>query len=174
VIYLDEQNEEFQREDQGERKPLGAAFDTGSVRYDDASGKFIFRDADGITMNGVIVPQFQVLSVPGLDANATSQLVLVAHEAIQITGVKESHGTASASGTLQVEKLTGTTAAGSGTAMLSWTISLAGTANTLVSGTLSGTTANLQLAAGDRLGFKFAGTMTNLADCSVTVQYKRI
>jgi len=79
------------------------------------------------------------------------------------------HGTASASGTLQVEKLTGTTAKSSGTNILTGTISTAGTANTVNSGTLVTATAACELAAGDRLGLVNGGTLTSSADLCVTV-----
>lgn len=102
-----------------------------------------------------------------LSATDASRAIYVATRAMILKSVKEFHSTASTSGTLTVEKLTGTTAAGSGTALLTGTISLAGTANTVLSGTLISTIASLTFAAGDRLGVVIAGTMTNLANCKV-------
>jgi hypothetical protein len=82
-----------------------------------------------------------------------------------------SQATASTSGTVTVEKLTGTTAPGSGTALLTGTVSMSGTANTVVSGTPIATVASLTFAAGDRVGFVFAGTMTNLVGWSGTALF---
>jgi len=100
----------------------------------------------------------------------------------QVTGVTATFGTASSSGTLDVVKATGTTAIGSGTSVMTGTISLAGTANTPVHGTLSSTISSLQLAGaangastgGDRLGIKLGGTLTSLANCLVQIRLKRI
>lgn len=107
-------------------------------------------------------------------ATDASRNVFIADAAYLVTAVREVHGVASTSGTVTIEKLTGTTAAGSGTAMLTSTISLAGTANTVVSGTLSATEATLTLAAGDRIGGVLAGTLTNLAGCVIVITMTRI
>lgn len=107
-------------------------------------------------------------------AQSVNQTIFVADAAYQVTGVKMVWGTASSSGTATVEKLTGTTAPGSGTAMLQSTISTAGTANTVTAGTLTATTATLQLAAGDRIGFVQSGTQTGLVGLNVVVTLKRI
>lgn len=105
---------------------------------------------------------------------AVNQAVFISDNTYQVTGVNAVWGTASTSGTVTVEKLTGTTAPGSGTAMLTGTISTAGTANTVTAGTLTGTVGTLQLAAGDRLGLVFSGTETNLVGLCVVVSIKRI
>lgn len=76
---------------------------------------------------------------------------------------------ASSSGTLQVEKVPSGTAQGSGTNLLSSTISTAGTANTNAEGTLSTTAATVELAAGDSLALVNGGTLTSLTDLQVTV-----
>jgi hypothetical protein len=77
--------------------------------------------------------------------------------------------TASSSGTLTVEKLTGTTAPGSGTVLLTGTLALSGTANTVANGTLIATVASLTLAIGDRIGIVIAGTMTSLVGGQATI-----
>lgn len=99
----------------------------------------------------------------------------------QVTGVTATFGTASSSGTLDVVKCTGTTAAAAGTSVLTGTVSLAGTANTPLQGTLTSTTATIQLTGGpvsaptfDRLAIKLGGTLTSLADCLVQIRIKRI
>lgn len=104
-----------------------------------------------------------------LTATDATRTVFVATRACRLKAVKEVHSTASSSGTLQIEKCTGTTAPGSGTTLLTGTMSLSGTANTVVSGTLIATVASLTLAAGDRLSIVIAGTMTNLVGGRVTL-----
>src|SRR3990167_5969698 len=86
-----------------------------------------------------------------------------------VDSVDASWAVASASGTLQVEKVPSGPAQGSGTNLLSATISTAGAANTTTAGTLSSTAATLELAAGDALALVNGGTLTSLTDLSVTV-----
>ena len=76
---------------------------------------------------------------------------------------------ASSSGTLQVEKVPSGTAQGSGTDLLSATISTAGAADTNTEGTLSTTAATVELAAGDSLALVNGGTLTSLTDLQVTI-----
>lgn len=84
---------------------------------------------------------------------------------------KESHETAgSVSGTLTLEKLTGTQAPDGGAVMLAATVSLTSTANTVQSGTMTGTLANRTLHAGDRLCLKDGGTLTSIAGVSVLIE----
>lgn len=91
-----------------------------------------------------------------------------------VSGFWEIHQTAGndvGAVTLDLEKLTGTTAPDSGSVMLTAALSLKATANTLQTGTL--TTASLgnrNLALGDRLCLKDAGTLTTLSNVSVLVE----
>lgn len=107
-------------------------------------------------------------------ATAVTRTGLTARVAFQVTDVAIVFGTASASGTFSIEKLTGTTAPGSGTTMLTGTISTAGTANTVLVGTLTATVATLQLAVGDRIGFVFTGTETGLVGLNIMLSLKRL
>jgi hypothetical protein len=133
-----------------------------------------FGTADALTSGGVIVPTtipltFQLLAA---DTAATARATLNA--AYQLIAVREAHSvTGGASCAVQIEKLTGTTAPGSGTAQLTSTIDLTATVNTVVSGTLSATASDLQFAAGNRIGIKLSGTQTGLVG-SVTLFFKRI
>lgn len=129
--------------------------------------------ADKLTVGSVIIPQTKTI-VWSPFATDLTQAFFIADEAYQVTAVRAVFGVASISGTLQIEKLTSTTVPGSGTSMLTGTLSLAGTANTVLSGTLSGTVGNLQLAAGDRIGGVLAGTLTSLLGAVVTLTLKRI
>jgi|GEM_PF-6690387 len=92
-----------------------------------------------------------------------------------LVSVSVRFGTASTSGTLQIERTPSGTAVGSGTNLLSGTVSLAGTANTVVNGFPSSSlsAANRILAAGDSLSLIFGGTLTNLANCTVTIAVAR-
>jgi len=92
-----------------------------------------------------------------------------------LVGCSVRFGTASTSGTLQIERTPSATAVGSGTNLLSGTVSLAGTANTVVNGvpSTSLSAANQVLAPGDSLSLIFAGTLTNLANCAITVFLSR-
>lgn len=104
-----------------------------------------------------------------LTATDATRTAMVCTRACRLKAVKEVHTTASSSGTLQLEKATGTTAPGSGTALLTGTMTLAGAANTPVSGVLIATVASLTFAVGDRLNLVIAGTMTNLVGSKVTI-----
>jgi len=127
------------------------------------------------TTLGVVKPQTEeCITVSGLVATSTSQDLLIAPYPLQVSGVSVTFGTASSSGTADLVKMTGTTAVGSGTTTLTGTMSLAGTANTPVNGTLVSTLATLQLAKGDRLGLKLGGTLTSLANCNVTVRFIKL
>lgn len=121
-----------------------------------------------------------------LAAASTSQVVWTAPPLVgsgnlnkgqyALAGVQVRFGTASTSGTLQVEKTPSATAVGSGTNLLTGTISLAGTANTSLNGTLvspPGLDANL-LSGGDSLSVVLGGTLTSLANCAVTLLIQRV
>lgn len=90
----------------------------------------------------------------------------------QIAAVSATFGTASTSGTLQCEVATGTQAIASGTNQLTGTVSLAGTANTPVNGTMIASPTTI--AAGSRINLIFAGTVTNLANAQVTIFLTRV
>ncbi len=92
----------------------------------------------------------------------------------EVMVVGEIHGTAGTNAgavTLQLEKLTGTTAKGSGSNILVTAFDLKGTINTLVKKEgveLTGKT----LAVGDRLAWKTSGTLTAVANVHITVYLK--
>ncbi len=146
------------------------------------AGVATVADADALTVGGVIVPQKVVVTYRCLAAaTCASTSFFIADAAYQVTAVSAVWGTAESTASnlrIQVEKLTGTTAVGSGTALLTNNsnagISIKGTANTVTTGTLTATTASLQLAAGDRLGVKYETAPTEGAAVVVTVTLKRI
>lgn len=113
------------------------------------------------------------LAIP-LTAASVSETVWTAPFACELVGASSVFRVASTSGTVQVQKLTGTTAPGSGSNLLTGTISLSGTANSVAGGSTIATTATKRLAAGDRLGVLIAGTMTSLAGGVLTLTLKQI
>ena len=131
------------------------------------------QTADGLTVNGAIVPTTMYVSVP-LFVTDVSKTIFIASEAVQLVSVRCVYNIVSISGTLDIEKLTGTTAPGSGTSILQSTLDLTTSANTVLSGSLTSTTANLQLAAGNRLSVKLGGTLTGLVGATVTLGFRRI
>ncbi len=82
-------------------------------------------------------------------------------------------GTAESSGAMdiQVERIQSTEACtgGNGDNLLSSAIDATGTADTVNNGTLTGTTANLDLSAGDRLCLNLTATPNEVANMVVSV-----
>ncbi|MGE5631382.1 MAG: hypothetical protein ACM3TR_09835 [Caulobacteraceae bacterium] len=111
-------------------------------------------------------------------ATATNYgIFFIAPFACEVVSVREAHtalGTDAGAVTLDVEKLTGTQAPDAGVSVLSATINLKGAVNTVQNPALTATTANKQLAAGDRLCLKDAGVLTAVAGVSVSVELKKI
>lgn len=101
----------------------------------------------------------------------------IAPAACLLTAFQEVHqtaGTDASAVTLDLEKLTGTTAPGSGVSMLSSTLSLKATASTVQKATVTTTNANRTLAAGDRVALKETGTLTAVANVSVIALFQLI
>jgi hypothetical protein len=133
--------------------------------------------ADGLTVDGVIVPQAIEVSF-GMKANGSlsTQAFFLANADYEVTAISEVHSTAgsdSGAVTISVSKDSGTSAPGAGTGLLSAAFNAKGTANTVQDGALSATESDLVLAPGDRLSVVFAGTLTALAGVLVTVSLQR-
>lgn len=110
-----------------------------------------------------------------LNALSVSTSFFTANGTYQVMSVSAVWGVAGgAAATLVVEKLTSTTAPGSGTTLLSGTLDLTAAANTVVAGTLTATAADLLLASGDRLSCKLGGVLTGLVGCAVTVVVRKL
>lgn len=92
------------------------------------------------------------------------------YQVVSVSAVAETVGGASAAVT--VERLTGTTAPGSGVAQLSATIDLAANAHVVKNGTLKAGGSDT-FAKGDRLGIVMSGTLTALVG-HITVVVKRV
>jgi len=109
-------------------------------------------------------------------SSVASRDLLVAKGAWRVASITAIFGTASSSGTIAVRKITDTSAANAAASstvkeiISGTTISLAGTANTPVTATLTATDADRILKPGDRLAVNFAGTMTSLAGCLIQIE----
>lgn len=126
------------------------------------------RRADG---QPGVPPADTVISIIADVAGAqTDRSFFTADRDYEITRISESHDVAGAgSTTLDVKKCTGTTAAASGTTVLSSTFALDSTANTpvvknLASG-LAAAQATRRLTSGDRLALDWTGTVTAWVGC---------
>ncbi len=134
---------------------------------------------DKIKFENIENKDYQFVTVNLFDTQSQTAanygIFFTAARAYEIMAVSVVFGTASTSGTVVVEKLTGTTAKGSGLTTHT-ALSTAGTANTVAYGVLSTTStagvSNRQLRAGDRLSILSGGTLTNGKDLQVTVYLK--
>lgn len=140
----------------------------------------IVDNTTDITSGLVTAKKFVVsANIPGTQAATATNYgkIFIAPFICTVSSIKEVHGTAGNDGsavTLSVERLQGTEAVGSGDDLLGATkIDLKGTANTVQTKALTGTTAHLTLAVGDRLALKDTGTLTSLADVCVTIELTR-
>lgn len=115
-------------------------------------------------------------TIYGTDAATAGnyKTIMIVPTPMTLTGFKEVHtvlGTDGSAVTLDLEKLTGTTAPGSGSSMLLSTVSLKSTINTVVTGSLTATLANRSVVAGDRIALKLAGTPTSVANVTVLIEF---
>lgn len=114
-------------------------------------------------------------TIPGANAATAANygIYWIAPMKCLVNGFYEVHQTKGTDGsavTLQIEKLTGTTAAGSGNSLLGTALSLKATDNTVQTGTLVVTTGYTTLAIGDRLAMKLSGTPTSLSTVSILTE----
>lgn len=134
----------------------------------------------GLTSTGVaMVPKFEPITdnqnQVAAASYAVSHTIFVndnTGSTFKVAAVTVNFGTTSTSGTLQVEVATGTQAVGAGVNQLTGTMSLSGTANTVVNGTVIASPTTI--TAGARINLIFAGTVTGLANASITVALQRI
>jgi len=103
-------------------------------------------------------------------------IFFIAPYAMTISTITEVHQVLGTGGacTVQIEKLTGTTAPGSGSAILTTGFNLVGTINTVQTGTLSNAIGVVQLAQGDRLALLLSGTPTSVSNVTITITAKLI
>lgn len=131
-------------------------FDSNKISWIDLDQKILYM---GYTLEG---------ATPATAANYGVFLIVPAP--CLVTAFREVHATAGTdvgAVTLDLEKLSGTTAPGSGSTALNATLSLKATANTVQAATITSTGLNKTLAAGDRLALKLTGTPTSVAGVSI-------
>lgn len=114
---------------------------------------------------------------PGTNAQNPQhyKVFFIAQCACEIVSISEVHGVANGDVfTLNIEKLTGTTALGSGTDILSTPFDLNGTANTVVNKNYKDFTSARVLNKGDRLALKptATGGYVNISDVVITLYLK--
>jgi hypothetical protein len=113
-------------------------------------------------------------------AASVDDWLFVADRAYTVVSIKEVHSVAGNDGgavTLDLRKVTAVAAPGAAAGatvkeLLATALDLKSTANTTVTGTLSATAADLSLAAGDKIGANFVGTLTTLAGGVVVIELK--
>ena len=128
-----------------------------------------------LPLQGVTIPTYEYVQVSLLSATSTSFTAYVNDNltgTYRIAALSAVFGTASTSGTLQVEVATGTQAVAAGVNQLTGTVSLSGTANTTVNGTVIASPTTI--TAGARINLILGGTLTSLANCAVTVILQKI
>jgi len=133
--------------------------DTLQVTFDNLASKKMFITAKVSGTNAALTTSYGVF--------------YIAPYACNVIGVYLTHGVAGTNGgavTLNVEKLTPGEALDSGDALLPTSYNLKGTANYVTQGTLTSILSYKQLAAGDRLALKDAGTLTTVADVCVIIE----
>lgn len=124
---------------------------------------------------GVTGQNFQVTFVGQTTEAATDRVFFVAPVACQVVAISQVHSVAAGgTSTLQVTKDTSTDAPGAGADLLATPFNLNATANTVQSGSLTSTAADLVLAAGNRLAIDFANTIQSTAGLCVTVWLKTV
>lgn len=110
----------------------------------------------------------------GTAADHLDTIIFVADRAYTLTDVNATWGTAESTGSMDimVEKLVGVTACASGTDMLSAVIDATATAGTTTAGTLHGTAANLNVAAGDTICLDLTATPNEIVNLVVTLGFR--
>lgn len=155
----------------------GAVTFTGSTTTIDTSDTLAVTTADKLTVGGVIVPQYEEISVMvNPHASLTEQNLYTATEAVQVVAIRVVPDLVQGGAlTGTVVKATGTATPANGTTPMHTAnaIDFNATAHTVQSITLSATTADLQLAAGERIGLDLSAALTTGRAC-ITIRYKRI
>ncbi len=163
-----------------DRGPLGKitvdqsnATDKALVVQQSGSDKFAVQ-ADGTVLYNGTAGLVSATYTTGTTAAATDFAFYVAPRAMKVIAISQVHAVAAGGASaLQVTKDTGTDAPGAGTNLLTNNTNsgfdLNATANTVQTGSLSATPANLLLAAGDRLSVDYANAIQSSAGVVVTV-----
>lgn len=133
---------------------------------------------DDVQIGGVKVGTTFSVSTELLAASV-DKWVFVAPVACQVTAIREIHSVVgSTSAAVRPRKVTDTSAPGAAASatvkeLTTAAFDLTATVNTTQAATLSATASDLQLAAGDKIGLDFSGTLTGLVG-AMTFAFKAI
>jgi len=134
----------------------------------------LYYQATNLSAATLIEPVVKVNAL--LNANCISQIFYAAPRCCQVFAVRYIHATAgNAAGTVTLDlvRCSGTTTVANGTSLLDTTLfNCKATANTVQVGSLLSPLSAVTLDVGDRLGVRFAGTVTTLAGVSVSVHLR--
>ena len=131
----------------------------------------------GVTLAVAFTSEVVVNHVICIDGVAVDTFIYIGNEPMHVVDIKAIPIVAGSDGgavSATVKRCQGTEAPSAGDDLLATTkIDLKGTANTVQDPALTDTTANLVLAAGDRLAVDVTGTLTAVV-CLVTVTLKKV
>lgn len=115
-------------------------------------------------------------SIPTSNAASTLNygVIFIARHPIEIMRISEVHAVASASASLNIEKLEQGQVLTLGTSLLTTAFDLTTTANIPVVKEGKDLIANRKLKENDRIGLVISGTLTGLSDLCITIYYKEI
>ncbi len=138
-------------------------------------------DVDAVKAAGIIIPQRVIINY-NFNASSVDSWVFIADRAYTVVSIKEIHSVAGDDGgavTMDVRKVTDGSAPGAAAGatvkeFLSAAFDLKSSANATVTGSLTATAADLNLAAGNKIGINFVGTLATLAGAVVTIELKAI
>jgi hypothetical protein len=132
---------------------VGGATNFGGTTTINASTTLAVTTADYLTVGNAIVSTAIPIRID--EANLTTKQIMPFNAAYKIVAIQESHGViATGANVFNIEKLTGTTAPGSGTNCMLTTSSLVSTINTVLTPSLAASAADYTFASGDRMSIK--------------------
>lgn len=151
--------------------PSATGRNKGSMRYDTTKNFPFFSDGTEWRTFGNRRFKTNTVSYRAMaSGDQVTQTIFVAQKNCKIVRIQEVHSVASgvAADIIGVYRETGTTAAGSGSTVTTFTLD--STANTVQVGTLD--SRYVELVRGQRLSVKYTGTLTSLAGVVVTVTFE--
>ncbi len=123
-------------------------------------------------MSQLTVPSEQTITWRPL-ATDVSQAFFISDARYLVKSIREVHTSPSASGTLNLEKLSGTVTPGGGTLMLASPIDLTSTPNQVSTGDLTANMLDRYINPNERVSAVFGGTLTGLLGCVITLTLQR-
>jgi hypothetical protein len=166
----------------------GDTWDEDVTVYDDLTvtddltvptgGTIAVADADALTVGGVKIGTTKSVSIELLAASV-DKWCFIADRAYEVTGISEVHSVAGGSAAaVKFRKVTDVSAPGAAAGatvkeLATAAFDLTTTADTVVAATLSATPADYRLAAGNKIGADFSGTLTGLVGLA-TIHLKAI